>query len=248
MPFTFAHPAIIVPLEKKFSKTLNFTALILGSMSPDFEYFIKFKVQGILGHSFIGFLCINLPLVFIAAFLWHCVVKQSFISNLPTPLDAYFSYMIDTKLKIKSIKALAMFVISALIGMSTHVFWDAFTHKSGLFVKLIPTLSSYLSIFNFNIPLYKILQHCSTLIGFAIIIIYLRLKTKENKVLTNYVCFKIKFLYWASIFLIATGITIYRSLYFIETLCLNNLGDYIVSFISTFVISIVIVSFISKQN
>ncbi|WP_434297574.1 DUF4184 family protein [Clostridium sporogenes] len=40
MPFTFSHPAIVLHLEKKWNKYFSFTALILGSMSPDFEYFI----------------------------------------------------------------------------------------------------------------------------------------------------------------------------------------------------------------
>lgn len=248
MAFTFAHPAIIVPFEKNFSKAFNFTALILGSMSPDFEYFIKFKVQGTIGHRFIGFLCVNFPLVFIASFLWHYVVKKTLILNLPTPLDNWFSYMTDTKFKINSIKSFVVFVYSALIGMSSHILWDAFTHKSGLFVKLIPTLSSYLSIFNFKIPFYKILQHSSTLIGFVIIILYFRLKIIKCKISTSNSCLEKKILYWISIFLMAIGITLCRTFYAFQSLYLNDFGNYIISLISAFIISIVIVSLIFKQN
>lgn len=39
MPFTFAHPATVLPFAKKHSKHISVTALILGSMAPDFEYF-----------------------------------------------------------------------------------------------------------------------------------------------------------------------------------------------------------------
>lgn len=39
MPFTFAHPAAVLPFAKKHSKHISVTALILGSMAPDFEYF-----------------------------------------------------------------------------------------------------------------------------------------------------------------------------------------------------------------
>ncbi len=39
MPFTFAHPAAVLPFMKKQSKYISVTALILGSMAPDFEYF-----------------------------------------------------------------------------------------------------------------------------------------------------------------------------------------------------------------
>lgn len=39
MPFTFAHPAAVLPFAKKHSKHISVTALILGSMASDFEYF-----------------------------------------------------------------------------------------------------------------------------------------------------------------------------------------------------------------
>ncbi|SEF46838.1 protein of unknown function [Flavobacterium urumqiense] len=42
MPFTFSHPAIILPFLK--NKKLSATALIIGSMSPDFEYFFRMKM------------------------------------------------------------------------------------------------------------------------------------------------------------------------------------------------------------
>ncbi len=38
MPFTLAHPAAVVFLK---NKKFNFTALILGSMAPDFIYFLN---------------------------------------------------------------------------------------------------------------------------------------------------------------------------------------------------------------
>jgi hypothetical protein len=38
MPFTLAHPAIVVPLALQ---RLILSALIIGSMTPDLEYFIR---------------------------------------------------------------------------------------------------------------------------------------------------------------------------------------------------------------
>ena len=45
MPCTFSHPLAVVPLRRLCPERLNFTALIIGSMSPDFGYYIgKFPV------------------------------------------------------------------------------------------------------------------------------------------------------------------------------------------------------------
>jgi hypothetical protein len=41
MPFTFAHPAIVLPLKHLPKRWYSLTGLIIGSMTPDFEYFIR---------------------------------------------------------------------------------------------------------------------------------------------------------------------------------------------------------------
>lgn len=45
MPLTFAHPAAVLPFSRN-SKYVNFLALVLGSMAPDFEYFLHGKPHG----------------------------------------------------------------------------------------------------------------------------------------------------------------------------------------------------------
>lgn len=60
MPFTFAHPAIVLSFGIKKTKYLDLTALVIGSMAPDFEYFIYF----------------NLPIVFIVAYIYQCILKE----------------------------------------------------------------------------------------------------------------------------------------------------------------------------
>lgn len=53
MPFTLTHPALVV-----FNKNKNFNllGLILGSMAPDFIYFILFNPSSNLGHTLNGFI------------------------------------------------------------------------------------------------------------------------------------------------------------------------------------------------
>ncbi|KFN01337.1 hypothetical protein DJ93_1011 [Bacillus clarus] len=66
MPFTFAHPAAVIPFCKKQSPYISVTALVLGSMAPDFEYFLHFRPYGSIGYTRLGFFYFNLPLVFAA--------------------------------------------------------------------------------------------------------------------------------------------------------------------------------------
>lgn len=242
MPFTFAHPAIVIPLKRNKTERFDVTALVLGSMAPDFEYFIRFKAHGVWGHTFIGFIFLNLPLVLVSALLWNYVIKKSFIYSLPKRMQPYFTLFLYKRWEIRSIKAFVNFVISAIIGMFSHVLWDSFTHADSFFVNRIPFLSECIDIFGMKIAIYKILQHGSTLIGFGIIFIYLYLMSRNKKGSIPKVCVIKKIGYWVSILLAALIIVIYRAFFTLDTLSFAYYGIYIVSLISGLIIGIVSVS------
>lgn len=170
MPFTLAHPAAVLPFMKRYK--LNVTALILGSMAPDFEYFVRFKPLGLLGHGIWGFLWFNLPLCFLLAYLIHFVVKKPFVVCLPGPLDEWYAPFADGKWGIDNLQAFWIFVFSALLGMVTHVCWDSFTHVNGWMVRQIPLLSASIPLGTMPVPVFKVLQHGSTLTGLAILAVF----------------------------------------------------------------------------
>lgn len=170
MPFTLAHPSAVVFLKSKY---LNICGLILGSMAPDFIYFILFNPSSNIGHTLIGFLLLNLPICFILNYLIDNYIKDAFIINLPFELPKYYCYLISSKNNINSIKKAIVFIYSCIIGMITHVFWDAFTHSTGYFVEHISILRYEIEVLGFSAPIYKIIQHSSTILGFTIILVYL---------------------------------------------------------------------------
>ena len=198
MSFTLAHPAAIIPLCRK-NRYFHKIGLILGSMAPDFEYFLHLKPYATIGHNCLGFLIINLPLCFVIYYLYINFIQYSFsllaienVKLISQKTIAYSNFIktnnkivfLDKKssLKIKVINTIK-FTLSALIGMFTHVFWDSFTHINGYFVKNIAMLN--VKILN-RIPIYKVLQHGGTIIGFSIIVFILykigfRIKLKKLK-------------------------------------------------------------------
>ena len=60
MPLTFAHPAAILPFSRK-SKYINFSAIVFGSMAPDFEYFLRGDQWGTLDILLLGSFCLIYP-------------------------------------------------------------------------------------------------------------------------------------------------------------------------------------------
>src|SRR5690242_2559034 len=82
MPFTPAHPAIVLPLLRK--RWVSATGLVIGSLSPDFEYFFKVSVESQHSHTLAGLFYFDLPVTLLLALLFHEVVKRNLIHNLPT--------------------------------------------------------------------------------------------------------------------------------------------------------------------
>ena len=83
MPFTPAHPAIVLPLLRRTRRWLSASGLIVGSMAPDLEYFFRLRPGGGAGHALLGVLWLDLPLSLLIIGLFHGIVKKPLIFSLP---------------------------------------------------------------------------------------------------------------------------------------------------------------------
>ena len=173
MPFTPAHPAIILPLLKLGSRQLSATALILGAVAPDFEYFLKMDVNSVHSHTLTGLFYFDVPLTVVLAFVFHLVVKKNLIQNLPVFFQMRFHPFISFDFKAYFRDRYGVFLVSALIGSASHLFWDGFTHLDGFFVQNMPYVYKD-RVFPFQgarYPLWYALQHISTFAGLTIILL-----------------------------------------------------------------------------
>ncbi|MVP02599.1 DUF4184 family protein [Paenibacillus lutrae] len=162
MPFTFAHPLYAGPLKLIFPRYLSLTGLILGSMSPDFEYFIALEPYRFIGHSVAGLFLQAIPLSILLAYVVHYILKIPLIDHLPATAQ------LENKArgllrdwKLNSLRKWFVFLLSVIIGFYSHVLLDAFTHGAGFFVSKFGILQSTIM----NVPLYKILQHTLSIAG-----------------------------------------------------------------------------------
>nr|WP_294934884.1 DUF4184 family protein [uncultured Flavobacterium sp.] len=180
MPFTFSHPAIILPLSFLPKKWFSLTGLIIGSVTPDFEYFLRMKIQSNYSHTLSGLFWFDLILGLLLAFIFHNCIRNSLFDNLPMILKSRVAVFKQFDWNIYFKENWIVVSVSILIGAASHIFWDSFTHDHGYFVEKIPKLTNTMHFFGSQIPLLKILQHSSTLIG-ALIIAYSILKLPVDK-------------------------------------------------------------------
>ncbi|HSY75935.1 MAG TPA: DUF4184 family protein [Bacteroidia bacterium] len=171
MPFTFSHPAAILPAKFFPERWISLTALVIGSITPDFEYFIRMKNYGIYGHTWGGIFWFDLPLGFLLTFVYHRFVRDGLIDNLPRFLRnrLYKFKGLDWTAYVR--KHFLQVIICLLIGIATHVVWDGFTHRAGYFVQMIPWLDMNSEVFGVNHARFYILQNISSLLGMGLVVI-----------------------------------------------------------------------------
>jgi hypothetical protein len=230
MPFIFAHPAIVLPLDNLKSRWFSLTGLIAGALVPDFEYFIRMHIYSGYSHTVMGLFWFDIPLGILLAFLFHNIVRNNLYDNLPMVLSKRLSPYKTFNWNNHFKNHWPVVLLSIFIGACSHLFLDAFTHPAGYFVKLFPAVFNKTIIA--AIPLYKILQHSFTLISSIYIIYYFRrmqVSRQANQSVSKY---------WIVVAVFTTIVIAFRFWIMPDYRILANV---VVSVISAFLLAIIIV-------
>lgn len=240
MPFTFSHPAIVLPLTYLPNKWYSLTGLIIGSLTPDFEYFIRMRIQSDYSHTGLGVFRFDLPLGILLAFIFHNIVRDQLFDNLPVFLKSRVSVFKQFDWNLYFKKNWFIVMVSIIIGAVSHIFWDSFTHDHGYFVQVIPSLTNTLEVWGRQVPILKILQHSSTLIGgFIIAFAIYKLPTDET------VRANMSVKYWTIIVGLTFAIIALRFIWGLE---LKQYGNIIVTLISAGLLSFVVTPLIVSKG
>lgn len=160
--------AVLPALRWRAQLRLDPTCLVIGSMAPDFEYFVRGELVGRFGHTLVGVAGWGVPVTLILAALYHFVVKWPALVAAPAAFTRTFGRPWGASWSVPGIASL---VISAAIGDLTHLLWDGVTHANGVIVRAIPALTT-----PYDVPvlgdmvLHRILQHTSTAIGLPVVV------------------------------------------------------------------------------
>ena len=168
MPFTVAHTVAVIPLVKYLGKFGALSALIIGSMTPDFSYFTPYLVhQRFESHSLLGVYLFAIPMGLTIYFLYHLLMAPVIVSILPKAIQRNLHPDLFIG-RLPDIPAYTL-IFSLVLGALTHITWDFFTHLYGA-----PQYFSILSvplatIDGYDIMPYRVLQHGSTMLGMALL-------------------------------------------------------------------------------
>ncbi|MBV9624331.1 MAG: DUF4184 family protein [Acidobacteria bacterium] len=170
MPFTPAHAAAALLFRRT---RLVLSAVVIGTLAPDFEYFLRFQPDGRFGHTVLGALCLTLPSALVVLWMFHAILKRPTARLLPDAVQRRLENQLD-EFRFGGAGRFFLIVASIVVGISTHIFWDSFTHSGSWW----PRHSTFLQQ---HVPfpllgretLFRVLQHLSTIAGLAVVTAWL---------------------------------------------------------------------------
>jgi hypothetical protein len=169
MPWTFAHPAAVLPFLRLPPSTVNFTALVVGSITPDLGYYVGQFSVATLAHTFRGSFLVCLPSGFVLLAIVYLLRKPIWFV-LPQPHRGALEAMAYAPSRV-SVRWIFVSACSILAGAWTHIVWDSFTHADGWSVGEFPALRTvFFNVGGMDIALYSFLQLLSTIVGLAAVV------------------------------------------------------------------------------
>lgn len=163
VPFTFFHPAAVVPGLR--SRTLVPAGLVIGAMTPDFEYFLRLDLYAVHTHTLPGLVYACVPLGLVGLVLWQGVMREPTVAALPAVLRGRFAGVGSSGVPRTTCTWL-LAAVSVLIGAATHLLWDSFTHAGYPPAQWLGLAAPS------PIPGYRwtgVLQRTSDVVGFAVL-------------------------------------------------------------------------------
>src|SRR5271170_7447132 len=170
MPFTVSHVAAVLPFYRRLSRLGVLSAAVIGSMVPDFDFFLPVHLTREQTHGFMALFTFCLPVGLVTWLLFQVLVKPSVSEVLPTNWYARLSRE-HGAVRLESLKGWAMAALAVLGGALTHIIWDGFTHEDGRGVRMLPFLDDTGPEFGVRQwPWWLWLQHGSSVVGLLIVI------------------------------------------------------------------------------
>lgn len=234
MPFTPAHAALLAPLKRTRIRITD-TAFLAGAVVPDFESFLLMRNAEKFGHTTAGIFLLDLPLALLLAISFHAFIKQPLLQHLPADFRLRFENRTVNSWTAYAVQHPFIVLYSLLLGIGSHLFWDAFTHEGGFFVNLFPILLYNIKSLDYK-PVFFVIQVVSSVWGTWFVWNRIQDMQPDEEIVTPH---KTNNRYWLLILLAALMILFSR--YFISTVRLTN-ADWVKAAIGAMIYGTIIVS------
>jgi len=169
VPLTPAHAAAVVPFCR-WKPYLWLSPLVVGSMSPDFAYFIFLpEPWRHFGHRSLGLILFCIPAGLAVLYAFHRFFKRRLVLLLPRLIRAKL-WPHCGSFPLLPLRRLAWICVLIFFGAVTHVVWDGFTHDTGWAVLAYPQITAAtITIAGHRVYCYGLLQYASSVLGLGLL-------------------------------------------------------------------------------
>jgi hypothetical protein len=149
------------------------SAVVMGCFVPDFRYFLSLSPHVFIGHTFAGIFVFDLPLGIAALWLFHIFIKRPMLMFMPASFRRKLMTSVSS-FQFWPWRRLWMIVLSILIGTTTHLLWDAFTHcnswigQNWALLRREPELPV-----TGEIQICTLLEYVSSILGIAVVVAWI---------------------------------------------------------------------------
>jgi hypothetical protein len=158
MPLAPAHPAVVLPLQVL---GLPLSALVMGAMAPDAPVYLPVGVSYQTTHSGVG-IAVDVVIGLVMLWLWFALLRDAVVDLTPSLRRRALPQARLAR------RAWLLAPLAVAVGAGTHVLWDSATHDWGFLVQELAFLREEYG----PIPLYRWLQHSSTVAGSLVVATY----------------------------------------------------------------------------
>jgi hypothetical protein len=158
MPLAPAHPAAVLPLQ---GLGLPLSALVVGAVAPDLPVYLPVGVSYATTHSGWG-IPADVVIGMVLLWLWVALVRDAVVDLTP-----YLRRRLPADARLDR-RAWLLAPLAVAIGAGTHVLWDSATHDWGFLVQQLAFLREEYG----PVPLYRWVQHVSTVVGTVVVASY----------------------------------------------------------------------------
>ena len=169
MPFTISHVAAVLPFRRPLARWRVLSAIIVGSMVPDFGFLLPSQPDRFETHSIFGLYTFCLPVGIASWWLFQRLIRPAVVELLPD--GAYARARAAPPLDLAFVAPWLLAAAAVFAGAVTHLVWDGFTHEGARGVRMIPALDDPVAdIAGHHLLGFKFLQLGSSLVGLIIVV------------------------------------------------------------------------------
>jgi hypothetical protein len=181
MPFTISHAAAVLPFARPLARWRLLSAAVIGSMVPDFGWFMPWRPARFETHSADALLTFCLPVGLASYWMFQLLMRKPIMELLPPGAYARWHWS-QAPANYRSAKQWILAACGLLAGAITHLVWDGFTHEGGRGVRMLPILEEPVAyIDGHQVKGLQLVQDLNSLIGLIAVVLLVAYGLRPGK-------------------------------------------------------------------